>query len=345
MACLAGDEYPYTTLFCEGRWGGMFRGATEVSGRNLPEWGNCISALFICMVGLLQLITWDHDCTTLRIASSLFVVNGWSSFLNHVTGLVWWSFVDGMSMVVVVFLVLALVVEEFSEERFCNTDGRPNPRVRATKLTRVLRASLWVFATSSMWIVMVDRLEGCEKGGFQSFPGMFELGFGIPIVIVLVLLIIQFKTLRPCIYATSDDLHKAWTYMLSGIVIAVAGTVLWIVTENTCDTVVFFRWFPGHICWHVLMTYGLGNVMLFIVFVRANNQASTASFHIPEHPAARAWAVVFPMVNWTSLVDPKYNYSGNQVAPGPEPQVRHSPDTAQEPEHDDAEKLESMAES
>ena len=304
MSCLVGDEYPYTELFCEGRWGGLFRGVSDHSDRYLPEWGNAISAVFISIVGMVQLIGWDHDSTTIRMCSSLFVVNGWSSLLNHVTGYVWWSFVDGMSMVIVVFLVLALVIEEWSQERFGRPKDFGSPEAPMNMNVRTLRALLWVAASSLMWIVMVDRLEGCASGGFNSFPGLFELGFGASIVVIIVLIVVEYKTQRAQIAASTDDLDRAWFHLKVGIGVAVIGTLMWIATENLCDDVKFFRWFPGHIFWHLLMTYGLGNVMMFITFIRANDAQSTASFYTPEHRVARLWCRVFPMVVWRNWTDP-----------------------------------------
>lgn len=115
MACLAFPrEYPYTELFCEGRYGGLFHGhvSSEI-GRYLPEWGASLSAPFISLLGLIQLVQWQHDSGLLQVVSSLFVVNGWSALANHATGYSWWSFVDGMSMLLVVWMVMALVVEDF----------------------------------------------------------------------------------------------------------------------------------------------------------------------------------------------------------------------------------------
>jgi len=42
----------------------------------LPEYGNSISAPWIGLLGLYQLVAWKHDSADLRAISTMFFVNG-----------------------------------------------------------------------------------------------------------------------------------------------------------------------------------------------------------------------------------------------------------------------------
>lgn len=75
------------------------------------------SALCIALVGLWT-FTWEHKEPVVKLTSALYVVNGLSSAANHYTASTVWSFVDGMSMVMVVWVLLALMAEELMRQHF-----------------------------------------------------------------------------------------------------------------------------------------------------------------------------------------------------------------------------------
>ena len=45
----------------------------------------------------------------------------------------------------------------------------------------------------------------------------------------------------------------------------------WIVTEQLCCTSDFFKLFPGHLIWHLGMTLGLVNCLVYAALLRADN--------------------------------------------------------------------------
>ena len=53
--------------------------------------------------------------------------------------------------------------------------------------------------------------------------------------------------------------------------IAAASAASWVVTERYCDTIDFFKLFPGHVLWHVGMTLGLVNCLVLAALLRADN--------------------------------------------------------------------------
>ena len=60
-----------------------------------------------------------------------------------------------------------------------------------------------------------------------------------------------------------------------GWVVAAVSAGSWIATESQCDrdtsTGRFFRLFPGHVIWHLGMTTGLVNCLVYAALLRADN--------------------------------------------------------------------------
>jgi len=151
---------------------------------------------------------------------------------------------------------------------------------------------------SMLWLMFIDTIEGgglqgkCS-GKFPTLPGYFEImGFGLPIIMMLALIAAEWRWMRPLIAAaTQADIDRAYRYMLKGLVIAICGTLMWVMTETGCDSVPFLRWFPGHIFWHILMPFGLNYLMVGVVFSRADNLGAVARFVTVEESGGtwRCW--------------------------------------------------------
>ena len=290
MSCLTlyNTNFPYTNkLFCEGRWGIN----NNELGNYLPEWGNSISAWFISILGLLQLYYWDHDSVIIHACSSLFFVNGWASFLTHFTGYVWWNYIDGISMIIVVYLVFGLMVEEFCTEVM-------NKFIK-TKQYILLRTFIWSLLSSIMILNFVFSLESCgENKNFINIQNVFEISFGLPIICTIILVYIQYFIQFDKI-KRNKNVKIIWNYLISGTVIAILGTILWILTENLCDSVDFFKKFPGHVIWHIFMSYGLTQILQFIVFVRTNNyKLNCEIINTNKSMLKNIFYFIFPKIVW-----------------------------------------------
>ena len=56
-----------------------------------------------------------------------------------------------------------------------------------------------------------------------------------------------------------------------GLFLCSISATLWMVTEGHCDEVNFFKVFPGHLIWHIGMTLGLLNCLVYAALLRADN--------------------------------------------------------------------------
>jgi len=170
-----------------------------------------------------------------------------ASMLCHATGFVWWDFCDRMTMVTVAYMSLILVMEEAVTARRvtlgCTDFGKEDPL-----WLRILRALGYCVIFSAIWFVYVLTLEGCDTGHCPLIPGLTEaVGFGAPIVVILGLVCLERFLWRDAIRASNANVRKAWRMVIAGSIISIIATIIWVFTEQTCDTVVFFRWFPGHV--------------------------------------------------------------------------------------------------
>ncbi len=101
------------TLFCEAKWGGLFRMTQLNQPVYLPEIGSCISALFIIFIGIHMVFFWIHPSGLLRLISTTFIINGISSFIYHYTNRESWLNIDGLSMLFIAWTMFAYIIEEF----------------------------------------------------------------------------------------------------------------------------------------------------------------------------------------------------------------------------------------
>ena len=98
--------------FCEGRYGGLLPGAHAPVGWYFPECFSSLTAIWISVCGIFMLRTWKTSSPFVQLISSLFFVNGFFSFLTHMTGFYRYLQPDGKSMVLLAWLVFAFIVQE-----------------------------------------------------------------------------------------------------------------------------------------------------------------------------------------------------------------------------------------
>lgn len=295
--------------FCEVRFGGIFRGMQPPTCV-LPEWGSMCSAVFIIYCGMHILLFWVHDSAMLRLIAAMFCVNGIASFFYHMTALRSWGESDGNSMVFLAWLVVAYVWDEFIETCSIQREGLAlwNQRSRRELpahywrvfVRRATSAVIWVSSLAfSWWLCQYD---------FRDAQTVHAIAVAAPLVLILAFAITltinrEYQRQRrreqlnasaaaagvapPAVGHSGDRLASfvddrvmagAHLRLWLGLLMAVSSAALWVVTEQLCDTVLFFRLFPGHLIWHVGMTLGLTNCLVLAALLRADNFAQHPRF-------------------------------------------------------------------
>jgi len=116
-------NFSHPVEFCEGKYGGLFRGGPFELGAYYPEYGSCISAAFIAWCGLHTLLFWQQAQPCVRLISSMIFVNGIGSMGFHATGWPSWGYVDGYSMFFIVWLACSYLTEVLMHHKIRTHSG------------------------------------------------------------------------------------------------------------------------------------------------------------------------------------------------------------------------------
>jgi hypothetical protein len=320
------------TAFCEVRWGGLFRGHADVRGAYFPEIGSIISAPWISFFGLHMLLFWRHDSNLLHMICGIFMVNGIGSFLFHYSGLSRWGDLDNNSMLMCTWAVSGFVLSEV-------TEAMQAKKILLHGTRRGLMAAMWMVTMLMVfWVTETnavapsvssvvaahsnDTTTAAQFGGGQSAVAVDVAAEGIyaiadpvteygPIIGPLAMAL----PLAFTIILTYVAIHKEWVlndYMPAsverifrrrlnlGVGCVFIGAPVWLATELTCDSAVFFRWLPGHLIWHISMGYGLLNCLFYAATLRSDNQRAEPRMLYCGDSAwyIRAYFSVFPAMTY-----------------------------------------------
>eukprot|EP00808_Paulinella_micropora_P008046 g38898.t1 len=242
------------------RWQSLFSRVQETAlASPQPEYASSVSALYICFLGMAQLVQWNHHSSSLRLASSLFFVNGCASVMYHWFHKLWLRFLDGISMVVLAYIVLGV------------------------------------------------RLEGCLDGKLPLLPDyLFDIFFTFGTVVSIIFSWFHFHHRHKEVQRWPAGARRVVYREKWGVALGLVGTAIRFLTENLCDSSVFFRWLPGHGIFHLLLATGLNNYLLLVVHTLAHTQNMLASVTF-SHPSS-LWSIcycMFPSLDWQPLVRPK----------------------------------------
>ena len=315
VAAYDGTTWDGAELLCEEKYGGLFRGVGP-AGKYFPAYGSAISAWVIVLCGLHMLFFWVHDSTFLKLIAAMFFVNGWSSFGYHAFEDEMCGSIDKLSMLCAVWLVAGFCLDELFESWLSTGDAiasiGSNPVLRrlvlvmpafptgprsddgadrrpgwsvatppARQVARGLRSLLagvgWALSTSVLWFAMAKEI---------AFPdqNVFILLFALPLIASLAVALLLQRRARMGLVTNSFLSAELEAYgrrrFILGVCLMIVGVICWVGTEQACDSVAFFRWFPGHAVWHVTMAFGMLNALIFAALLRANNFGSTPVFRV-----------------------------------------------------------------
>jgi hypothetical protein len=118
-------------------------------------------------------------------------------------------------------------------------------------------------------------------------PSWYDFVFIAPLVGLVIGIAFMFyrKGLLDPTLRESKSVNRGREYFLIGITCAILGVLCQVINEMLCGTHEFWKRFPGHALWHLLMSYGLMCVLVIAVVLRADN-----------HGASVVWFIDLPSV-------------------------------------------------
>ena len=235
-----------------------------------PEVYSTASAIFIVVCGAHMLLYWRTEIQMMSVVGSCFVVNGWSAMVSHATGNATASIIDRWSLVVTAWLVAGFAIDEYTQAlaaayfRDRSQGLRSRPRL-------LVRGIGWALTVSLSWFFLALDAQ-------QHDQGLITLAFALPLLASLVLAL--------CIMGSSATAHSAavvgpaaaaqWVWarrrLGAGLLAAAVGIATNFVTEEYCDSSTgLFAIVPGHAIWHVCMSWGLFNMLIYAALLRLDD--------------------------------------------------------------------------
>lgn len=261
-----------------------------------------VTAFAIVLVGLYQLLFFRQPDNGVRYISSLIVMNGVSSFLNHRDHHVFFSYVDGASMILAVNLAAAIVAQTLISLGVHDARTQADSQ-SCTRLCWRLCSPCKDPLIGLLYVVCCVAVTCIGLTTCAPLTGLFEsagivLLFNLPILGMVIALL---YLLSPCGAhllqgSNARDLRAARAYAPVGISSYLVGFVLWNIVEGNCAAMPDSLIAIAHSVWHLTATYGLHILLSCMVFLRAP-LAHGATFRWATGPNAvtRAWFVVFPL--------------------------------------------------
>ena len=144
-------------------------------------------------------------------------------------------------------------------------------RRQRTLLRNVLRGGFWCGAMSTMWTVLSIEVQHRQEG-------VFVVCFAMPLLLSLTIGLYTMRTRTVDAFLIDPVARKARARFQVGVSAALVGALCWLFGELLCDEFAFFRWFPGHVVWHVSMSWGLMQTLIYGTMLRANNHNAHPRF-------------------------------------------------------------------
>ena len=121
---------PYNDMMCEGKRSGGY-----------PEVGSTVTSLIIMWCGIHMLLFWRTDAQLLLVIGASFVANGWSAMIAHASGDATASIIDRWSLVLTAWLVVAYILDEFTEALVTSHGGSCSSAFRAGLASKATKAA------------------------------------------------------------------------------------------------------------------------------------------------------------------------------------------------------------
>ena len=283
-------------------WAGGTLGA-----QGKPEMVAIVTAFFVVFVGLYELVEFTHPFEALRYVSVLVVMNGVSAVANHWNHMVYWAFLDGVTMILAVNLAATFVIE--TTILLCMRTQNPQTKhIRYTKsLFGKSKCKQRVYGVGAMflWMLICGVLTFAGMANVDPFTlgqgaGGFIALFNLPIlVMVTILLSLTSCCKNKLINQDEQEIKQANKYMIAGFICYLVGFITWNVVEGGCRNMPTFLQAIGHGIWHCTAGWGLHCLLVLCVFLRASTAKLEAKFRTSENKCLKCFYAFMPVVELT----------------------------------------------
>jgi hypothetical protein len=273
--------------FCEGKYGGS---SSLPLGEYFPEYVNALTGFFIAFVGVHMLLANQHDSQLLKVIAANFTLNGVASFYYHWTGYASALDMDGYLMLCSVWLSMGFVLEVLSSYMVngplrWSSVGRWDALGRRRMLRRVVRCVYWL-AVCAVPSAFLFALQQPLQAYVGSISPWFYAAFIMPLVLMFAVNVafMHFGVHSATLNRFPDSETGVRTFasarrrFFCGLTIVLIGVSAWLLSEGLCDRHEWLRGFPGHAIFHVTMSYGLLQCLIYPSILRASTYGAHPRF-------------------------------------------------------------------
>lgn len=224
-----------------------------------------LSSLFIIILGFYQLSWENHQSSTIRVVSALYVFCGLSSFLNHFHNTRTYLLLENFAVYLIQYIMLSIILETYLK----NVLRLLRRSISETDTSsQILSGIIWSFSSFCIYFLLYHELSGCDTS-----PWLYRLGYTLPIIVQALcvahayFLDNQYSTRVGMLCHDEVIAKEALTYWTRGTSMVFIGLFVWILIHATCAPARGIEYIPAHAVWHVLFAYGYLLICQYYIFL------------------------------------------------------------------------------
>lgn len=274
-------------------WTDIVKGFCESAVVPPPEYVNSFSAIAITMFGLFGVFMSRYNSIPIRLISASLIFNGISSFVFHWTLFRAWGILDAISMLFPVYLGVYLILDvilyrkfyvEYSS-RLTSSDGSPKGR----RKYEIISSLFAIFVVTMLNFSVTIKQ-------FEQYDSLFSVLFVIPELLILIgVFVIRYYSHK---HLTQEypGFKFAFRKMYVGVIVSLLSGAAWFSTELICEQHPWVRFFFAHAIWHVGMSFGMYNLLMFLIFIHLYDKGHEPEFFSGYTMVGKIFYFIVPVV-------------------------------------------------
>ena len=261
-----------------------------------PEYVNSFTSLIILFFGVFLLFLTKCNNALIRLVSASIAITGIGSFAFHWT--LWTStgLLDTVPMLVASYVASYLSMDLILY-KYVKIDKK---EIRIYEICSNILALITMCALYPA--IMITAIDGSNNP-------TFDILFAIPnVIIIFSTLFMRFYTFKYYYnnIANNDlfsDVKRSFISVLIGLSSAAFGAILWFVTELNCDEYDWMKYTFAHGIWHIGMSYGYYQLMVFFIYMNALIRGKNPYYKVGDTKYKKYLYYFLPVVECQHIIE------------------------------------------
>ena len=255
-----------------------------------PEYVNAFSSFVMLFFGIFLLFLTKCNNALIRIISASIAITGIGSFAFHWT--LWTStgLLDTVPMLVASYTASYLTMDLILY-KYVKIDKKEirTYEICSNMLALIVLCGLY----PAIMITGIDGSNGVS----------FDILFAIPnVIIIFATLFMRFYTFENYYHNKENndlfgDVKRSFVSVSVGLSSAAVAAILWFVTELNCDEYDWMKYTYAHGLWHIGMSYGYYQLMVFFIYMNALIRGKEPYYKVGNTKYKKYFYYCFPVVD------------------------------------------------